>query len=149
MIEIKEITEDNYERVIKLEVNDDQKKYVAPNVKSLADCYVYRNNNDVFPFAIYNDEEIIGFIMFYTEDEEKEITIWRIMIDKEYQGMGYGKRALEIALEYINDKTIYEKVYIDYVVGNEIAMRLYERLGFKFDKTNEYNEVVMKYIIER
>ena len=32
---------------------------------------------------------------------DKSYLIWRFMIDKKYQGKGYGKEALQLALDYI------------------------------------------------
>ena len=45
MVEFKEITEDNFEKVLKLKISEEQDKnrFVAPNVRSLADAYLYRN----------------------------------------------------------------------------------------------------------
>lgn len=48
MIEFEPINEDNFKDVINLEVAENQSRFVASNVRSLAECYLYRNNNDVF-----------------------------------------------------------------------------------------------------
>ena len=65
MVEFKEITEDNFEKVLKLKISDEQdkKRFVAPNVRSLADAYLYRNAGDVFPFAVEDEGEVVGFIL--------------------------------------------------------------------------------------
>ena len=135
MIRFEEVIEDNYNAVIKLNVSDSQKKYVAANVRSLADCYVDRNNNDVFPYAIFNEDIIIGFVLFYTDDELNELTIWRIMIDEKHQSKGYGSKSLKSIIKYLQCDTKYEKLYIDYVIGNDAAKSLYTKLGFQEEKS--------------
>lgn len=57
MIELKEITKDNYENVICLKVSENQEGYVSANVYSLAQAYVY--NKTAFPFAIYADDMLV------------------------------------------------------------------------------------------
>lgn len=61
MVELKEITKDNLEDVLKLKVAENQEEFVSSNVHSLAQAWVYRNT--AFPFAIYADNIIVGFIM--------------------------------------------------------------------------------------
>lgn len=67
MIELRTITKDNLEDVLKLDVFDYQKSYVSSIAYSLAQAYVYRDT--AFPFAIYTDEILVGFIMmgYYKE----------------------------------------------------------------------------------
>src|SRR5699024_2804978 len=93
MVEFKEITEDNFEEVLKHKISEEQdkKRFVAPNVRSLADAYLYRNAGDVFPFAVEDDGEVVGFILLDEDVEEKEYMIWRTMVDERFQGRGYGK----------------------------------------------------------
>lgn len=64
----------------------------------------------VFPFAIYNDKRLVGFIQIgYGENadqdgvsvEKDNYEIWRFMIDKRYQGRGYGREAVKLALDFI------------------------------------------------
>lgn len=65
MIEFVSINEENFKDVIDLEVAEGQKNFVAPNVRSLAECYLYRNNNDVFPYAIQyvKGNEVMGRLL--------------------------------------------------------------------------------------
>ena len=69
MIQFIEINKDNYEKVLSLEVSEAQSKFVAPNVRSLADCYYYRDAGDVFQYAIQDQDEVVGFILLDLDEE--------------------------------------------------------------------------------
>lgn len=148
MIEFMEITEENFSDVINLEIDEYQKreKFVAPNVRSLAECYLYRHENDVFPYAIVTDGKAIGFILIDTDETEKEFMIWRMMIDKDYQRKGFGRQTVQKAIQMASDSGKYDTVIADYVDGNDGMGRLLRDLGFKDDSFNEaFNEYVLHY----
>ena len=59
----------------------------------------------------YEEDKPVGFLMIgfdvddYWEDApviaKGNYNLWRLMIDKAYQGRGYGKEAVRLALEFI------------------------------------------------
>ncbi|SHJ05620.1 diamine N-acetyltransferase [Clostridium cavendishii DSM 21758] len=156
MIELRKITEDNFNECIKLEPKEEQKRFVAPNIRSLAEAYVALSNNDCIPmtYAIYNDDIMVGFIMLaYNEDEdhEEENVYWvcRLMIDKRHQGNGYGKEAMIKAIEVIRTFPYGKasKVSLSYEPENEGAKRLYASLGFIETGIIEDDEMVANLIL--
>ena len=92
MVELREITEDNFDEVIELRVSEDQEGFVSSVVYSLAQAWVYRET--AFPFAIYADEVPVGFVMLGYYKNRNQYTLWKFLIDKHYQNRGYGKEAL-------------------------------------------------------
>lgn len=47
-----------------LEVSEEQRRFVASNLSSVASCYVLATNGGrPFPFVIYADEQPVGFVM--------------------------------------------------------------------------------------
>ena len=109
-------------------------------------CYTgNKTKGAVYPFGIYNDKKPVGFLLLaydYSEvcddPEAPEIAkgnyfLWRIMIDKRYQGRGYGKEAVKLALDFIktfpHGKAKY--CWICYDKENEVARKLYLSVGFK------------------
>ncbi|WP_026866088.1 GNAT family N-acetyltransferase [Jeotgalicoccus marinus] len=148
MVEFKEITEENFEAVLKLKISNaqDQKRFVAPNVRSLADAYLYRNAGDVFPYAVEAQEKVVGFILLDEDVEEKEYMIWRMMVGEEFQGRGYGKAIVKKVIEAFESDERFDVLIADYVVGNESMKKLLESLGFKEKKFDEsINEYMMEY----
>lgn len=64
MIRFEEITNKNIWPVCMLEPFEEQKDFVAENMQSLAEAYATRNEgNNALPFAVYNDDELVGFVM--------------------------------------------------------------------------------------
>lgn len=146
MIEFIPIQENNFRDVIELEVTEGQSKFVAPNVRSLAECYLYRKNQDVFPYAIQDGETVVGFILIDLDLPKKEIMIWRMMIDKSFQGKGYGRQVIQKVIEYAKQEPDYTLLIADYVKGNEVMGNLLRDMGFKDHSFNkEDNEFVLHY----
>lgn len=99
MIELRKITENNFDECIKLEPKEEQKSYVASNICSLAEAYVALTNNECIPmpYAIYYKDIMVGFIMLsYNESNEKEVEnvywVCRLMIDKNIRGKAIVRR---------------------------------------------------------
>lgn len=156
MIQFRIITWDNFEECISLELKEEQKNFLASNVYSLAQSYIALLNDELpaMTFAIYDGEEMIGFIMMY-HDTPKEneygdeacYGVLRFMIDKRFQGMGYGKKAMAKALEYIKTFPQGEAsaVYISFEPTNVIAKNLYASFGFQdTGKVNDADEMIVK-----
>ena len=149
MITIKKINSNNVWKIIKLEVNDDQKSFVATNVESIIQAYTTISSGGVaLPFGIYQDEVPVGFLMIgyggIPNDDNPAIAngnycLWRFMIDKKYQRKGYGKIALQLALDFIKTFPVGKAkyCYLSYEPENTIAAKLYHSFGFK--ETGEYD----------
>ena len=64
MITLRKITLENRRAIFNLEVSEEQRRFVASNLSSVASCYVLATNGGhPFPFAIYADEQPVGFVM--------------------------------------------------------------------------------------
>jgi diamine N-acetyltransferase len=153
MIELRKITGDNFRECINLEVNEEQKNFVAPNIRSLAQAYVATSNNECIPmpYAIYDKDTMVGFIMLsYCKadetDNENIYCVWRLMIDKQYQGKGYGKQTMAKAIELIRTFPHGEatSVALSYEPENLVAKALYASFGFVETGKIEYDEAVAK-----
>lgn len=146
MITLETITEKNFDEVLKLSVRPDQARFIAANVHSLAQCYLYREANDVFPYAIVNEERVVGFALLYSDDEEAEptMTVWRIMIDAAYQGQGYGREAMKRIIDLVHSYQKYQSIFITHHPENLGAQKLYESLQFTNLGLNENQEILMR-----
>jgi len=111
-----------------MKVKDSQKGFVADNVYSLAQAWLHRDI--ARPFAIYDDDAAVGFIMFDYNESDTECGIWRFMIDEKYQGKGYGRAAMAAALEYIRKNPAFKKARLSYAPANAAAEKLYLSFGF-------------------
>ncbi len=130
MIHFKDITEDNFDAIVQMK-RPPEEGFVASNAYSLAQAWLYRNNNDVYPFAIYNDEIPVGFMLLDEDLEERSLVIWRIMFPPEHQKKGYGTQAIREIIQMARDSGKYDYMLIDCVPQNIVAKHVYEKLGFQ------------------
>ena len=95
--------------------------------------------------AIYWNELVVGFLLLEIDKDEAEYFIWRIMIGQQYQGKGYGRKALEALIKEAQMDRACNHIIADYVVGNEKMKYLLTSLGFqKTGFIEENNEVAMR-----
>ena len=150
MIRLEQITGKNIWDILKLEVGEDQKNFVAPNDRSIIEAYVaITRNGQAFPFGIYDGETPVGFCMigFGADDDwedapaiaEGNYNLWRFMIDKRYQGRGYGREAMKRIMEFIATEPCGPAGYcwLSYEPENTKAKALYESFGFR--ETGEFD----------
>lgn len=141
MIRLIEVNEDNFDEVIGLSVAPEQAGYVATNVHSLAQCYIYRENGDVFPMAVMDGEKTVGFLLLEKDYEERYYLVWRMMVDAKEQGKGYGEAILRKVLRLAKEDLAIDTVKADYVKGNEGMAHLLANLGFV--KTGEEEREIL------
>ena len=128
MVTLKEITCENLDEVLALKVDDGQRSFVSSNAESLAQAYVY--SETAFPFAVYDDDMIVGFIMMGYYEAKEYYTLWKLMIDKRYQNNGYGRQALELGIDYMRERFGVSEIYTGVVPENTVAKELYKSVGF-------------------
>ena len=143
MINFRAINEDNFDAIIRMKRPDDE-HFVASNAYSLAQAWLYRDAGDVFPFAIYNDDEPVGFMMLDEDAEEKCLIIWRIMFPAENQNKGYGTAAIREIIRLAKESGKYDFLLIDYAPDNHIAEHVYKKLGFQPTGVFEHGEIELK-----
>lgn len=130
-IQLREVNESNWIQVIRLKVTPEQEKFVASNVFSIA-------QSKIQPFwitrAIYDGETLVGFIMYGLERQESEFDgywICRLMVDHQQQQKGYGKAAMEMAIQSIRESGYTDPIFVSFVVDNGVSEKLYQSLGFE------------------
>jgi len=144
MVRLEKVGYKNVWQILKLVVDKSQEDFVATNTESIVEAYIALSVGGIaYPFGIYDDNTLVGFLMIgYGVDEQwknppeiakNNYSIWRLMIDSKYQGKGYGKKAVELALGFIktwpNGKSEY--CYLSYEPENIVAKKLYQSMGFE------------------
>lgn len=162
MIHLKSIDHNNWIRCIELEVTDEQKQYVNPNIFSLAEAYAHNGEKEdadeyyrCIPLGIYNEEEMVGFAMLTYEketdyDNKPAYEIYRLMIAKEHQGKGYGREAVKLLIEYVRSFPYgqAESIYVEWHPDNIASKRLFEAYGFMVIDTDEDGAVIAKFGVD-
>ena len=155
MLKLKKINRKNVGEILKLEVFDNQKSFIAPNNISIIEAYLaIVENGHVFTFGVYNDDVPVGFLMigFDVNSDDADApriakgnyNIWRLMIDKKFQGKGFGKKSIELALEFINTFPCGTAKYcwLSYESDNDVARQLYQTVGFVETDEKDGEEIV-------
>ena len=129
MISLRGITEDNFDAIIAMK-RPDEEGFVATNAYSLAQCWLYREDGDVFPCAIYQDEEPVGFLLLEEDLDDKELIIWRMMFPEEHANKGYGSETVRQVIELARAAQKHHHITLLCHSENVRARHLYEKLGF-------------------
>ncbi len=146
-LELRTIDDSNKDDVELLEVSDNQKQYIASNKDSLITSLTEEYREVARSFAIYADDNLIGFTMFAfdlaSSDPDDRYWLWRFMIDKNLQGHGYGYAALEKIIEYFKSHGA-NHILLSTKDTNTAALSLYRK--YQFLETGEMNddEVVLR-----
>ncbi|MGB9365209.1 MAG: GNAT family N-acetyltransferase [Xanthobacteraceae bacterium] len=135
------VTARNWRAVARLKLAPEQKDLVASNLYSIAQS---KFDPNAHPRAVYAGKEIVGFLMYdvwETKEKTREAAIYRFMIDRKHQGRGYGRAALERALDEIRATPGVKRVSIGYMPDNAVAKAFYASFGFVEVGTDEDGEI--------
>lgn len=139
-IRLEPVTAETYEAVLRLRVGEDQRNFVAPNVRSLADAWAYPSSR---PLALLSGDALVGFALLHpTEDDPDGVTLVRFMIDHRFQRRGLGRLAVR-ALIARAAADGYSRLRLTVVPGNAAARALYEACGFRATGELDDGEEVM------
>ena len=134
-VELREITADTVRAICRLKVAPDQEGFVAPNAVSIAEAHF---EPKAWFRAIYADGEAVGFIMLEDDAAKAEYFLWRLMVADGFQGRGYGRRAVELLLDYVRTRPGATALMTSWVPGDGSPAEFYRKLGF--EPTGEVDE---------
>ena len=155
MIRFEKVNAKNVWDLMELKVSPEQKDFVVENTVSIIEAYTtITAGGHALPFGIYDGAEPVGFLMigYGTDDDWKDApeiahdnySLWRLMIDSRYQGNGYGREAIRLALEFIRTFPCgpAEYCYLSYEPDNTLARGLYKSFGFTENGEMDGDEIV-------
>ncbi|MDY6392541.1 MAG: GNAT family N-acetyltransferase [Bacilli bacterium] len=142
--------------VLSLKVAPHQRDFVAENALAIAEAYAAeREGGKTQCFVVYHKNAPVGFVSIAlgsigTKEEKewmkKSYCLWRIMIDMNYQGNGFGKELLTSVIGWCATKPLGEAdvIYASCDGGNEGAISLYQAAGFEITGERIDGEIVLK-----
>ena len=171
MIELRPISilDKEMEECINLSVTEEQYNFVASNSYSLAEAYDVnkkyaekKEGNRAAPYAAYKDGKMVGFVMigYLHPDNDEDINnycdepfyyIWRLFVDKAYQGKGIGTEILRLAMEKVKTKYLGKAnwCFSSYVPENTASKRTFAAYGFVENGRMDDGEAISKISIEQ
>lgn len=155
MVRLEKVNGENVWDILKLRVGAGQEDFVASNKDSIVEAYVaITGGGHAFPFGVYDGGVPVGFVMVgYGKDAywtdapaiaDNNYSLWRLMIDEGHQHKGYGRRAVELALDFIRTKPCGDAAccWLSYEPENTVAKRLYGSFGFAETGDMDGDEVI-------
>jgi diamine N-acetyltransferase len=135
-VSLKRINVGNLNAILSLKVKPDQENLVATNAKSIAQAHYDRG---AWFRAIYLGKTPIGFVLIvdstlkfkHIKQKTPYFYLWRLMIDDEYQGKGYGRKAVGLVINHLKTQSKAKEITLHHVQTKGNAGKFYENLGFK------------------
>ena len=142
-VTLRDITRENWRECARMRVAPTQGHFVASNLYSLAQS---KYESECVPLAVYDDEQMVGFVMYRPEDHGLA-KIWfidRLMIGEGHQRKGYGRAAMLALIAHLRSQKGYNAILISFVPENVVAKKLYGDLGFEDTGEIEDGELVYR-----
>lgn len=145
-LHFEQITQKNRKQVEALSLFPEQIDFV----ESVKDCL---NEADTTPqwktVGVYDDNSLLGFAMYgYFAENSQKGRVWldRLLIDKKYQGKGYGKATVSALLKRLSTEYNCSTVYLSVYDINKTAISIYKEIGFYFNgELDTKGEKIMVY----
>ena len=127
-VTLREIDANNVRAITALAVAPHQRAFVAPNAVSLSQ---YAFATMAWTRAVYADDTPVGYVLLADEEGESfRYFLWRFMIDRRYQGMGFGEAAMELIIEHVRSQPGAVGLATSYVPLAGGPGEFYHGLGF-------------------
>jgi diamine N-acetyltransferase len=140
-VTLREITADTVRAICELAVREDQRHFVAPNAVSIAQAHFAPH---AWFLAIHAGDTPVGFVMLSDQPEVPEYYLWRFMIDRRFQHLGFGRRAIALLIEHVRTRPGATELGTSTVPGDGSPQAFYEKLGFVPTGEVEDGEVVLR-----
>ena len=130
LIQLVDITEENWTDFAALSVDDSQKQYLASNIGIIARGYVYRSCR-ARVIGITCNGAAAGLALVRDLDEEPACyDLQQFMVDRNFQGKGVGSQALKLILAELAQERKYDCVEVCVKMDDKPALHVYEKAGF-------------------
>ncbi len=134
-LRIELLKKSEWNNISSLSVATNQEGFIETSAKCLDDA-----QNDAYGmkwdfYGVYDELNLVGFAMHGRQEfwplPYSQVWLDRFMIDKKYQGKGYGKQAMVLIIKRLFYYYKCKKIYLSVHADNVAAIKLYENLGFK------------------
>lgn len=140
VFEVRPVTDNNVDELIKLKTTEEQEKFVASVAKSLAQASVRPAGR---PLGLYANGQPVGFLLLWDARRDPDLAeradqlyIWRLVIDARFQRQGHGQAAMRWLIEE-GRRIGVAGIGLSHVPENPVG-KFYEAFGFRY--TGKVNE---------
>lgn len=136
---LRDVTRSNVQAAFRLSVPPEQQRFVADYAPiaavALAKAYVHTFGFQWLPYAIYREDEMVGFVaLAYEDSDEKRSIYWmfHFFIDGRHQGQRYGREALELLIQEVREhQPACQVIQLTVHPENTQAQHVYTQVGFR------------------
>lgn len=136
MIALRPVVRADLDTLFDLKVQPGQQAFVAPNAVTLAEIHYVGGG---YVFSIWADERIVGLLAMidfrehddlFEGDDPNAAFMLRLMIGADHQGRGYGRAAVELAIQWARGRNN-SCFQTSFAPANEAARRFYNSIGLR------------------
>ena len=128
MVWLRNATKDDYS--LDLDVNEEQRQFVA-SYKSILDyAFIEQDKEHTHAYIVCEDDVAVGVVEYSDLYEIMAYNLSYIFIDCRYQSKGYVLKAVQLLLQKLRQEKKFDKVSVTLFEKNEVARKLYEKVGF-------------------
>ncbi|HEM6302931.1 TPA: GNAT family N-acetyltransferase [Streptococcus suis] len=131
MIRLELVNKENFNEVLQVQLAPQDQRRVASVEYSLAQAWLYREEENILPYAVRSGQKVIGFLLLSLLAEDKSYYVWRLLIDKDFQNRGFGKEVIRQVIGKAKADPLCHKISIHYVIGNHKMRYILEKFGFQ------------------
>lgn len=141
-VTLRPVDRDTWTDVAGLRVTEAQRDFVAEPAYYLALCCY--GSAGWRPLAVLVRGRVVGFVMWAVDPDDGSCWLGGLLIDREQQGKGYGKRAVRAAVAMLAESDAHRDFALSYKPENVVARRLYAGLRFIETGERDGDEVVAR-----
>jgi diamine N-acetyltransferase len=138
-VRLKPLTRFTWEKATQLSLHDYQEDFLPSVLYSLAQSKF----ENLFPFGIFDYDELVGFTMYGEFDGVCWIS--RIMVDKAHQEQGIGRTAVTQMLDMLRSQPRCKEIRTSFARQNALAEYFFKSVGFEAMGEGIDKEIVMRY----
>ena len=145
------VTEANWYTALALDIEPEQRDFTPAVAISLANAYIQPGGLVYDPMAVYAGATMVGFYSFiYLPGDLRHCYLGGFLIDKTYQGRGYGRAALADFLTTVQRRYPQcSDILLSVHPQNARAQQLYTRFGFVKTGDMDDGEEVMRLVLQQ
>ena len=127
VVDLRPVDASSWRAVADVAPRPDQERWVTPVTRYLCLCLFER---EWHPMAVRVGDEVVGFLMWGFDPDERSHCIGGVVIDAAHQGKGIGRGVITSMLRMFEGLDGYREAALTIHPDNTVARRLYASLGF-------------------
>jgi len=149
------VSEDDVEAVMGIRRGDGRDRYIGPMIDHFEDAARYP---EACPrmWSVHDADtaRLVGFVMIsdgVTQDvldaHDEYVGpyfLWRVVIDADHQGKGYGRATLDAVVDYVRSRPGADSLFTSSVPGDGSPLPFYLRYGFEMTDRIADGEQVLR-----